>query len=84
MEVKAARRLAFVALWALFGIELISGNAEDIVALGADAMDEGRGRLGGTRNVLRSGLTGSVGSLGHGEIVAWEKSEGWEVCGEME
>jgi len=84
LEVKAARRLAFVALWALFGIELISGNAEDIVALGADAMDEGRGRLGGTRNVLRSGLTGSVGSLGHGEIVAWGDGEGWEVCGEME
>jgi hypothetical protein len=43
-------RLALVTIGALLGIKLISGNAEHVVALDADAMDKTvgrrRGRLG--------------------------------------
>jgi hypothetical protein len=49
-------RLTLVTIGALLGIKLISGNAEHVVALDADAMDEivgrrhGRlGRFGGFR-----------------------------------
>lgn len=43
-------RLAFVALWALFGIELLGRHAKDVVALDADPVKEclfGFRRLGG-------------------------------------
>jgi hypothetical protein len=39
--------LSFVAVWALFRIELISGHSKDVVALDADAMDEAGYRLAG-------------------------------------
>jgi hypothetical protein len=32
--------LAFVTIWALFGIELIGRDAKDVVALDADAVNE--------------------------------------------
>jgi hypothetical protein len=41
--VVADGQLAFVTVRTLFGIELISGHAEHVVALNADAVDDRHG-----------------------------------------
>ena len=47
-EIERKETLALVALRALFGIELISGHAKDVVALDANAMNVASERVRGT------------------------------------
>jgi hypothetical protein len=55
--------------WALFGIELISRDAEDVVALDANAVDENLRRLGKLLRTFRSARDRSVKSLAHAGIL---------------
>jgi hypothetical protein len=58
--------LSFVAVWALFGIELISRNTKHVVALDADAMDIALERFGRRRNFFRCSRGRAMGSFRHG------------------
>jgi hypothetical protein len=88
-----------VAVWALLGIEFISGDTKDVVALDADPVDVGwcrLGRLFGFRRMIRRRMGNGV----HAAIVACEAWRigasprvlegiprirgGRELCGEME
>jgi hypothetical protein len=61
--------LSFVAVWALFRIELISGHSEDVVALDADAMDVAGYRLGGLSRTFGWNV-GVRGDVTHGGILS--------------
>jgi hypothetical protein len=65
--------LSLVALRALFCIELIGGHTKDIVALGANAVDETPGGPAGRYRILFYDfydLRRSVGGLIHGGILS--------------
>jgi hypothetical protein len=65
--------LSLVALRALFCIELIGGHTKDIVALGANAVDETPGGPAGRYRILFFDfydLRRSVGGLIHGGILS--------------
>ena len=72
--------LAFVAVGALLGIKLISGHAEDIIALHADTVNVILCLLGGLRSDLRR-ATGLIGSAAHGGILPRSTNPGPYACG---
>jgi len=64
-------QLSFVAVWALFGIEFISRDAEYVVALDADAVDIRFGSGWSLRlNSLLIGRRRSDRRVGHGGILS--------------
>jgi hypothetical protein len=67
--------LAFVTVWALFGIELIGRDTKDVVALDADAVNENLRRLGRGHHSFRSALSGRLGRIAHGHILARESGK---------
>jgi hypothetical protein len=67
--VSLKQRLAFVTVRALLGIKLISGNAKDIVALDANAMDESLPRFWRLPRSMDRDCKGSVGSFVHRGIL---------------
>jgi hypothetical protein len=67
---KLRRSLAFVTVRALLGIELISRDAKDVVALDADAVEENLRRLGRLSGAFGGSRNWSVGSLTHRGILS--------------
>jgi hypothetical protein len=58
-----------MTVWALFGIEFISRDAKDVVALDANAVDENLRRLGRMLRTFRAARDRSVRSLAHTGIL---------------
>jgi hypothetical protein len=65
-----AASLAFVTVWALFGIELIGGHAKDVVALDANAVDEDLGVLASECRGFWLASRGRLRGIAHGHILA--------------
>jgi hypothetical protein len=57
---------AFVAVWALLGVKVFSGNNEHIVALDADAVQHALGRA---RRIAGPLWIGCMLGFGHGQIL---------------
>jgi len=61
--------LTFVTVWALFGIELISGNAKDVIALSTNPVDKDFGWLGRIPRSFWLAGNRCVGSFAHAGIL---------------
>jgi hypothetical protein len=62
---KPRTALAFVAVWTLLGIKLISGHAKNVVALNANAMNVGLWRRRGSAGQPLRTCDRSIGGFGH-------------------
>jgi hypothetical protein len=66
----APRKLTFVAVWALFCVEMIRRDAKHIIALDADAMQQRLRRIAGLQ-VCRMRVRRCRSLSGHEQILSW-------------